>query len=117
MAFLTIAGITVPVQESGSSENIDQYGTSEPAYAGNRRSAIRAEKRRWQFTTGLMLQADANTLRAAIALRAQVACAGDALNGASTTCEVEVRDIPFVALNSSDGKGFLRQLGLTLYEV
>lgn len=116
MPALVIAGITVPVLDGGASEQVVRIGTQQRAYAGNLLTAIRAEKREWAIASTLVTQAEANTLRAAVALGAHVACSGDMLGGA-VTCSVEVREIPFTGAATTDGTGFLRTLSLTLREV
>jgi hypothetical protein len=116
-AFLAIAGITVHVARGQASESIERIGSSSRAYAGNLRSRVRAEKRTWKVTTTPMLSADATTLRAAVALAAQVSCSGNALGG-TVTCEVEVSDSPYVATGTTaDTFNFRRPLALTLREV
>ena len=116
MSFLVIAGTTVKVARTSAAETIERIGTSSRAYAGNLRSTVRSEKRTWKVTTTPMIAADAATLRAAIALAAQVTCTGNMLGG-SVTCEVEMTDGPYVGGNPADGNGFRRALLLTLREV
>jgi hypothetical protein len=119
MAFLVIAGITVHIARGQAVESIERIGTAPGfrAYAGNLRSAVRAEKRSWKVTSTPMIAADATTLRAAVALAAQVACSGNALGG-TVTCEVEVNDSPYLATaTTADGFNFRRVLALTLREV
>jgi hypothetical protein len=116
-AFLVVAGITVHIARGQAVESIERIGSSSRAYAGNLRSAVRAEKRSWRVTTTPMIGADATTLRAAVALAAQVTCSGNALGG-TVTCEVEVNDVPYVATaTTADGFNFRRVLALTLREV
>jgi hypothetical protein len=114
--FLIINGIVVGVEQSKAEKRIERLGTSERAYAGNRRSAVRAEKQQWAVTTGYLLDADADTLEAVVALAAQISCSGDCLGG-NFTCEVEVISRQYVSQVSSDGLGFMCQLQLALYEV
>lgn len=114
--FLSVAGITVHTARTQAVETIDRIGSSSRAYAGNLRSTVRAEKRTWKITTTPMLTADSTTLRAAVALAAQVTCSGNMLGG-SVTCEVEVVDGQYIASNPSDGLFFRRALVLTLREV
>jgi hypothetical protein len=112
-AFLVVAGITVHIARGQAVESIERIGSSSRAYAGNLRSAVRAEK----ATSTPMIAADATTLRAAVALAAQVACSGNMLGG-TVTCEVEVSDAPFVGTGATaDGFNFRRVLALTLREV
>jgi hypothetical protein len=115
--FLTIATIPVLVAECSFKENpLEQNGSASRAYAGNLRSTIRWEKRSWQVTTLPMLTADANTLKAAIALGAVVACAGNAL-GSTINCIVTVGDQTEIAAHAGDGLNFMRVLTLNLRQV
>lgn len=116
MSFVVVAALVVPVMEGQAVERVVRIGSSNRAYAGNLRSTVRAEKREWQITTGLLTITEANTLKAAVALAAQVACSGDALGG-SVTCEVEVGDGAYINTTTVDGTGVLRSLVLTLREV
>lgn len=115
-AFLVIAAITVPVTEGQAVVHVEPIGTSVRTFTGVRRSTVRAEKRVWQVTTGLMLDSAATALKAAIAFAAHVTCSGNMLGG-SVICEVETGDDNYVNVNSSDGLGFMRSIALTLYEV
>jgi hypothetical protein len=115
-AFLVIAGITVPVSEGNAIKRIERVGTSSRAFAGGLRSTVRAEKRVWQVVTGLLIEADAVTLEAAIANAAQVTCSGNALGG-SITCEVEQGDAAYISTATVDGLGYMRTLSLVLREV
>lgn len=116
-AYLAISTVTsVPVGEGQAVKRIERIGFSSRAYAGGLRSSVRAEKRTWQVTTGLMTDAEINTLIAAVALGAQVTCSGNALGG-SVTCEVEVGDDAHINVATTDGLGFLHAVVLTLREV
>lgn len=113
MAFLTIAGTTIPVSTGGAvAKAIERVGSSTRAFAGNLRSTVRAEKRAWQFTTRWLTQGDAAIIEALYNNGEFVTCAGDAL-GATYTCEVTQQDGPLMAT----GTGFKRQLVLLLREV
>jgi hypothetical protein len=116
MSFLVIAGQTVPVMEGQATERIEAREAEHRAFAGNLRTAVQWEKRQWQFTTGLLTQAEQAALRAAVALGAHVACSGDALGGA-VTCRVSVGDSGFVSVATTDGLGFMRAVQLVLREV
>lgn len=116
MAFLVVAGITVPCIAPGATKDIERLGTSTRAFSGNLRSAVRAEKRQWEVLTSMLTQAEATTLEAAVANAAQVACSGDLLGGA-VTCEVTVGKQQYPPFQGGDGLGFMRQLPLILREV
>jgi hypothetical protein len=114
---LVIAGIALVVSAQGPAQKAsERIGSTSRTYNGKLRSTIRAEKRVWGFTTGLMLTADAAALEAAVALGAHVSCSGDALN-TTVTCEVEIGDRSYVAVPAADALGYMRQLALTLREV
>lgn len=115
-AFLVIASITVPVSEETATRHVVRVGSSNRTFTGALRSTVRAEKREWQITTGMMLDADVNTLKAAVTLAAQVTCSGNMLGG-SVTCEVEVGDDAYPNVATSDGLGFMHMVALTLREV
>jgi hypothetical protein len=113
MAFLTVAGITVPVSITSASEKAKEtIGGDSRAYAGSLRSTVRAEKRNWQFTTSTLSTVDDATLVAAVANGAFVTCNGDALGGA-VTCRVTISDGPYVKVRG----GFRRTRVLQLREV
>lgn len=114
MAFLTIAGIDVPVESSAKA--IERIGTSERAFAGNLRSAVRAEKRAWTVVTTLLLNADAAAIEAAVDFAEHVTCSGDILGG-SVTCEATVVDSQYASFHGGDGLGFMRALQLLVREV
>lgn len=115
MAFLVIAGTTIPCMEGSATERIVRIGSSFRAYAGNLRSTVRAEKREWQVTTHFLSNTASAALKAAVALAAQVTCSGDLLGG-SVTCEVEVGDGSYPTL-ANDATGVMRTHVLTLREV
>lgn len=117
MAFLVIAGITVPVAvDQFKRLPLETVGTQTRAYAGNLRSTQRWTKRAWSLTTGLMLTADTTTLEAAIANGAVVGCSGDAL-GAAINCVATIGEKVNVSTAASDGLTFMWTLALTLREV
>lgn len=115
-ALLVIAGIIVPVMEGQAVERIDWKGQSYRAFAGNLRAMVRPEKLAWQVTTGLLTMTEATTLKAAVALAADVTCSGVGLPGA-VTCEVTVGDGAYINTSAADGTGILRSLVLTLRQV
>ena len=117
MSFLVIAGQTIEVMEGQAAEGRERIGVQQRAFAGNLRTAIRVEKRNWGLTTALLLQADYETLVAATALGAHVACSGDALGGDTITCSVELGDAAYVSVGTTDGNNFMRSVPLTLREV
>jgi hypothetical protein len=84
MAFLMVAGLVVSVAEGGASKlPPETVGSSGRAFAGNLRSTVRAEKRGWQVRTGLLTLAEASAIEDAVALRVQIACAGDLLRASA----------------------------------
>lgn len=121
MAFLTIAGITVPVAPTGASESAPELvGSDSRSYAGAFRSTVRAEKRGWVFTTKPISRTLAESLRSACALGALVTCTGDALGGLSYTCRVTIGQVGYVKVASGTpggAGGFLCTVPLTLRQV
>lgn len=117
MPFLTVAGITVTVQDRNAQEREPtRIGASDRAFDGSLRSSVRTRKRSWSFTSVPLTTADLTTLRTAIETGTGiVACSGDALNGASVTCEVLIGGIDYIR----DGRvasDFSRAITLTLNE-
>jgi hypothetical protein len=115
--FLTIAAIPVLVAEGTFKENPrEQGGTFSRSYAGAGRVTVRWEKRSWQVTTLPMLTADANTLKAAIALGAVVSCGGTGI-GSPINAVVTVGEQTEIAAHAGDGLFFMRILALSIREV
>lgn len=115
-AFVSIAGISVPVMEGQAVERIDWRGESYRAFAGNSRAMVRAEKLAWAVTTGLMTASERSALESATAFKAHVACAGTGLPG-TVTCEVTVGDVAEINTGAADGTGLLYSLALVLRAV
>jgi len=117
MPFLTVAAITVIVQDSSASEQeAERIGGSARAFDGTLRSSVRNRKRRWQFTTVPMTDAAIATLRSAIETGTQiVTCSGDALLGASVSCEVLITDVSYIR-DQRVATDFSRTLSLSLQE-
>ena len=113
MAFLIIAGLTIPVAPDGATKKaIESGGSDSRAYAGNLRSTTRWERNQWQFTTKHLSESDASAIETALAGGPFVSCSGDAL-GTTVTCRVTVGDGPY---RQTSG-GFRRSLVLTLRQV
>lgn len=112
MPFLVIAGVTMLVQKQGASEKIERLGRKRRAFAGNLLSSQRGSYSVITFSTAPMLEADYQTLKAAVEGGSFVACSGDALKAAEDYC-VEIDEADYVA----DGLGFKRVLTLTMTEV
>lgn len=113
MAYLVVAGITVPVATGGATKKaLEEGGTDSRAYSGGLRSTVRWEKRNYQFTTTGLLDADAVAIETAVAGGAFVTCSGDALGG-SASYRVTLGDGPYVKVMGA----FRRTLVLTLRAV
>jgi hypothetical protein len=113
LAFLVVAGITVPIALTGATKKApEKAGAESRAFGGNLRSTTRWTKRNWQFTTKGLLDADAAAIEAAVNPGDFVTCTGDALGGASVSCLVTCGDGPYVKVAG----GFRRTLVLTLRE-
>lgn len=117
MPFLTVAGITVVVQDDSASEpEAERIGASARAFDGTLRSSVRARKRRWQFTTNPMTDAAVATLRAAVETGTGIVnCSGDALLGGTVSCEVLIADIAYIR-DPRVATDFSRTLTLALNE-
>src|SRR5579884_3291645 len=115
MAFLTIAGITIPVAvASGATKKAPETGGADSrAFAGNLRTTVRYEKRNWQFTTTPLLDAAAAAIETACAGGAFVTVAGDAVGGVNVTCRITVGDGGYTKVHGT----FRRVLVLTAREV
>jgi hypothetical protein len=121
MAFLTIAGLTVPIQAGSFSEKTPAYrGESVRAFDHTLLSGQDGRKRQWAGTTVPIAPADAEALRDAVKNGAHVACTGAALRGLTYTCEVTIESAAF-DLGIPDGAGgwtsHSEALTLTLVEV
>jgi hypothetical protein len=114
--FLTVNGQPVTVVSPSAKKDIERIGTSGRAFAGNLRSVVRLEKRNWTVTTSLLLDVDATSLEVAVANGIQMAVTGDLVGGGTVFCEGTITDSTYLSVNSSDGKGFMRQLTLQLKE-
>lgn len=113
LAFLRIAGITVPVSPSGASVlPPERLGSSARMFGGELRTTVRVEKRGWRFRVPSRPLADWAALEAAIATGNFVSCIGAALGG-TYTCEVSVSDAELVPVPG----GFRKSFTLTLREV
>jgi hypothetical protein len=116
MPFLIVAGITVPVMEGAASERPEESAVDVRAVTGALRTAVVWEKRSWSATTGLLTNAEAAALKAAVAMGAHVTCSGDMLGG-SMTCRVHVTEGAYINVTTDDGTGAMRTLGLTIRQV
>jgi hypothetical protein len=115
LSFVVVAGIPIPVAVGGAQKKApEKSGSDSRAFAGDLRSTTRWTKRGWQFTSKLLLEADAAAVETAIAAGFMI-CSGDALGG-SVTCLVTAGDAPITKVSSHAG-GFRRALVLTLREV
>jgi hypothetical protein len=63
-----------------------------------------------------LLDVDATSLEVAVANGIQMAVTGDLVGGGTVFCEGTITDSTYLSVNSSDGKGFMRQLTLQLKE-
>jgi hypothetical protein len=116
VSFLTVASIPVPVMEGQASERLEDSGADVRAVTGALRTAIAWEKRSWQVTTGLLTNAEATALKAAVALGVHVTCSGTLLGG-TVTCRVQVTEGAYINVSTADGTGVMRTLNLTLRQV
>lgn len=89
MSAITIAGTALECSDGGENEAI-LIGEESRAFAGNQRSSVRDQKRIFTFVTAPTVEATWDTLRAAVANRAQVTVSGQILSGDSITASVRV---------------------------
>ena len=87
MAFLTVAGTTVPVALTGCSTKIVTIGdVGTRAFDGTMRSTERTTKREWSITTAPMSPSLADALIAALGTGAAISVNGDMVNNVATSC-------------------------------
>ena len=90
---LNVGGSQLDVPYTAFTENPPIYvGDVSDSYSGSERNSIRAAKRSWTVTTGLLSPADETSIWAAIGNLAQIPCKGSGFNNslANITCSVMV---------------------------
>jgi hypothetical protein len=97
MSAVTIGATALECTDGGEGEPI-LIGDESRAYAGSQRNSVRAQKRVFGFTTVPTAEATWDTLRAAVALRAQVTCTGAILSGDTLTASVKISAKAFPGL-------------------
>ncbi len=97
MAGITIAGTALDCTDGGESDPTF-IGEDARAFAGNLRNAVRGNKRNFSGTTSPTIEATWDTLRVAVANRAQVTVSGLLLSGDSITAAVTVNAKPVPGL-------------------
>ena len=111
MAFLVVAGVTVPVALNTTSGAPVEAGERVRAWDNSMLSTVRDFKDEWQVTTALMLRADADTLKAALQGTPPLTCSGDLLGG-SVSCHAVITGERYV----KKGVGEMVALSFTLME-
>lgn len=87
MAFLTVAGTTVPVSPSGCDTKVVTIGdVATRAFDGTMRSTERTTKREWSITTAPMTSTLADALVTALGTGAAISANGDVVNNVATSC-------------------------------
>ncbi len=99
MPAITIAGTALDLSDGGEGEPI-LVGEESRAYAGNMRNSVTTQKRTFSGTTIPYAEATWDTLRAAIANRAQVTVSGTVLSGDSITASLAATAKPAPGLSS-----------------
>jgi hypothetical protein len=86
MAFLVVAGITVPVAwpEGAPANEVVEIGDRMRAFDGTMLSSIRARKREQPVITHPMALAARDTLRAVLTGSPPITCSGDLLGGSGS---------------------------------
>lgn len=118
MAFLTIAGVTVSVEEAAG--GIPEFGgEATRAFAMNLRNSRRLQKRVWSFKTIGLDSPTGTALELLIGAGSILSCSGDALRGIPTNCLVTINVPKNIALGNTagDGNNFQWQYDLQLQEV
>lgn len=87
MAFLVVAGQTVPVAMGTAEATVQEVGDKGRAFDGTQLSTVRDRKDVYRIQTTPMLRTAANTLETALEGTPPLTCSGDLL-GASTNCHV-----------------------------
>lgn len=77
MAFLVIAGVTIPVEVVGPDAPRVEIGHRGRAFDGSARSTVRARKGEWPIVTAYMTPAKADTIVTAIEGTPPLAASGD----------------------------------------
>lgn len=113
MAFLTIDAVAIDIlTESASEQEPERIGDTQRAFSGNLRTTVRARKRVFEFTAGPKTEAAYATLMA-LDDGLPHACSGDAMNGATLSCLVQVNGGEYIA----DGLSHQRLPQLRLVQV
>lgn len=89
MSAITIAGTALDVTDGGEGEPIP-IGNDARAFAGNLRNSVRGQRVTFNFTTSPTSTTVWASISSACANRAQVACSGTILAGASITAALRV---------------------------
>lgn len=84
---ITIFGTDLFLTDGGEGEPI-LIGEESRAFAGNQRNSVRGERRTFSGVTSPVLEATWDTVKAAVARRAQGAVSGPALSNNSYTASV-----------------------------
>lgn len=118
MSFVTLAGTPFPCMRDGGATELppERGGTVGRTFNGSRRSTVRWEKRAWEFKSIPLLPADVATLKANVALGAQVTLSGDIVGGANVTVDVEFQDTPYLT-GTGAPNGFYRLVTIRATEV
>ncbi len=98
MAFLTVAGTTVPVATGGCDTKITTIGdVGTRAFDGTYRNTERTTKREWTITTAPMTPTLADALVTALGTGAAISVNGDIVNSVATSCYRLITDRKAVA--------------------
>lgn len=111
MAFLVVAGITLPVVVGAEESEPTRVGQVSRSFNGAARSSVRAEKYKGTFEIRFVTASDEATFRAAVALAAFVTCV---IAGVTKTCWVTINRSGYRKLNTTT---VTRTTSITLEEV
>ena len=101
MAFLVVAGQTVPVKLGSARREREEVGQRRRTFDGSQRSTVRARKRVWHVETHPMALADATSLLAVFDGSPPFTCSGDMIGG---TLSCYVFDAAWQHLRAVDGE-------------
>ena len=101
MAFLTVAGATIPVARNSASADTEEIGDSDRAFDGTMRQTIRNRVTQWRGETIALTRADASSVLSTLNTSTQPqTCAGDLLATISTAVSCFTKAVTETPLQS-----------------
>ena len=117
MAFLIVAGTTVPVAANSATMTQEEVGDRHRAFDGTYRSTVRSYPREWKLKTSPMLSTTAETFRGVLNNSTQPqACSGNIFNSTGTVdCDTQLTDMAPLVTSTGTSFGHV-VLSITLRE-